>query len=74
METEINPIEEIIDKEEELRIVSELKKIDGLSEYLRALMARDMRLHFTAQKTEQDIIRGAYFRTEYLLKRLKDSK
>ena len=68
---DINPIEEVIDKDDEARIWAEIQKIDGISEYLRALMARDMRLHFTAKKEEQDLIRGAYFRMEYFLKKLR---
>lgn len=67
----INPIEEIINKDEEKLILVELSKIDGLQEYLRALMARDMRFHFASKKEEQDLIRGAYFRTEYLAKKIK---
>lgn len=70
-ETEINPIEEIIEKEDEIRIFNELSKIDGLHEYLRTLMARDMRLHFTCPKTEQDLIRGSFYRTEWLSKKIK---
>lgn len=70
---EINPLEEIIDKDEEARIWLEIQKIDGMNEYLRALLARDMRLHFAAKKEDQDLIRGAYFRTEYLLKKLRDA-
>lgn len=67
-EPEINPIEELIDKKDQERILTELSKIDGLHEFLRALMARDMRLHFTCPKDQQDLTRGAYYRTEYLSK------
>lgn len=70
---EINPLEDIIDKDEEARIWTEIQKIDGMSEYLRALLARDMRMHFNAKNEEQDLIRGAYFRTEYFLKKLRTS-
>lgn len=73
MNNDINPLEEITDKEEEKRIFSEIAKIEGITEYFRALMARDMRLHFSAKKEEQDLVRGAYFRTEYLMKRIKDN-
>ena len=68
----INPLEEVINKEEERLILIELSKIEGLQEYLRALLARDMRLHFTSAKEQQDLIRGAYFRTEWLAKKVKE--
>jgi hypothetical protein len=71
MEQNINPIEDIVDKEDEKRIFSELAKIDGLHEYLRALMARDMRFHFNCKKEEQDLTRGAFYRTEWLSKKIK---
>jgi len=67
---EINPIEEVINKDEEKLILTEMAKIEGLQEYLRALMARDMRLHFTCQTEQQDLVRGAYFRTEWLGKQI----
>jgi hypothetical protein len=68
---EINPIEEIINKDEEEIILKELGKIEGLQEYLRAVLARDMRMHFAAQNPkEQDMIKGAYFRTEWLKKKI----
>jgi hypothetical protein len=66
----INPIEEVINKEEEKVILTELSKIEGLQDYLRALLARDMRLHFTCPKEQQDLVRGAYFRTEWLAKKI----
>lgn len=71
METDINPIKEIINKDEEKIILTELSKIEGLQEYLRAIMARDMRLHFTCPKTEQDIVRGGFYRIEWLSKKIK---
>lgn len=69
----INPIEDVINKEDEALILKELGKIDGLHEYLRGLMARDMRLHFTSSKEQQDLIRGAYFRTEWLAKKISQA-
>lgn len=70
MDEPINPIEEIISKEEEAIILREMGKIEGVQEYFRALMARDMRLHFTCPKDQQDLTRGAYFRTEWLGKQI----
>ena len=66
----INPIEDVINKEEEKLILTELSKIDGIQEYLKALMARDIRLHFTCPKEQQDLVRGAYFRMEWLSKKI----
>ncbi|MFW9881114.1 MAG: hypothetical protein ACFFG0_49255 [Candidatus Thorarchaeota archaeon] len=67
---EINPIEELVNKEEEKLILQELSKIEGLQEWLRAIMARDMRFHFTCSKEQQDLARGAYYRTEWLSKKI----
>lgn len=67
----VNPIEDVIDKDEEARIMKELSKIDGLQEYLRAVMARDMRNHFESRKEDQDIIRGGFFRTQHFAKLIK---
>lgn len=70
-EQEINPIEEVIDKAEEELIFRELAKIEGLQEYLRAVMARDMRMYFNSQTPkEQDMVKGAYFRTEWFKKKI----
>lgn len=68
---EINPIEDVINKEEERLILTELAKIEGLQEYLRAIMARDMRMHFTCPANQQDLVRGAYYRTEWFAKKIK---
>ena len=69
----LNPIEDLIDKDEEKRIFIELSKIDGIHEYLKALMNRDMRLHFQSKKEDQDMVRGAFYRTEYLLKKVNNA-
>lgn len=69
---EINPIEEVINKDEEKLILTEMAKIEGIQEYLRAIMARDMRLHFTCPSNQQDLTRGAYYRTEWLAKKIKE--
>lgn len=67
----LSPLEDVIDREEERRIYVELNKIDGLHEYLKAIMSRDLRLHFSCNKEQQDLVRGGYFRIEYLAKLLK---
>ncbi len=69
----LQPIGSSIDKDEEARIWSEISKIDGISEYLRELMAADLRLHFSCNKAEQDIVRGGYFRVQHFLKLLKQN-
>lgn len=67
---ELNPLEEV-DKKEEQRIFTELNKIDGLSEYLRTVMSRDLRLHFSCPKDQQDLVRGGYYRTENFMKLMR---
>lgn len=68
---DLNPIEDIIDKQDEARIFSEMAKIDGLHEYLRLLMSRDLKFHFSTKKEDQDLTRGAFYRTEWLSKKIK---
>lgn len=68
---DINPLEELIDKDEEARIFSEMSVIDGIQEYFRAVMARDLRNHFSCIKEQQDIVRGAEQRTEWFAKMVK---
>jgi len=76
MDTEykdLNPIEEIIDTDDEVRIFRELAQIEGLHEYLRAVMARDIRNHFSCQKEQQDLVRGGYYRAEWFAKKIKSN-
>lgn len=65
---DINPIDEIFDKELEARVMKELAKVEELQEYLRMVMARDLRQHFTVKKEQQDIVRGAFYRTQHFSK------
>ena len=52
------------DKEEEKRIFSEMANIDGIHEYYKKVMAKDMIRYFNAQLGPQmPEIRGAYKRT-----------
>lgn len=56
-----------IDKQEEKIIMKELKKINGLLNYLKATQAKDVTRYFSAQDEKQrDLIRGAFHRTLYL--------
>jgi len=68
---DLYPTENLVEKEQEDLICKELSKIDGLHEYFRALMNRDMKLHFTCTKDQQDLARGAFYRMEYLSKKIK---
>ncbi len=67
---QLNPIEDVVIKEDEKRIFAEIAKIDGISELFRAYMSRDIKVHFNAQKDQQDLARGAFYRMEYLLNRI----
>lgn len=69
--TELNPREDEINKEDEARVWEEIGKIDGVGEYLRSVLSRDMKFHFTCPKDQQDMVRGAFYRTEYFSKLLK---
>lgn len=68
---EIEVIDIAIDKDEEKRIFTDLGKIDGLQQYLSLLMGRDIRLHFNCPKDQQDLARGAYYRMEWLSKKIR---
>ncbi len=74
---DLNPldnIDDVIEKKEQERIFNEMSKIDGLHELFRAMMARDMRMHFNvATDKERDMCRGAFSRMEYLAKRVKNT-
>lgn len=71
---DLNPIEDIIDKEEENRIFTEMARVDGLQEYFRLLMSRDMKMNFSALTSkEQDMCHGAFYRMEWLSKKLKSN-
>ena len=61
-----------IDTDEEKRIFEELSAIDGLQEYLRRTMAQDMKRHFNVQPVQQLLIRGAFQRTAFFRKKLRE--
>jgi len=62
----------IIDKKLEDKIFQELKNIDGLPNYLQAMLNKDIIRYFSAQEdNSRDLIRGAFVRTLYLKKRIK---
>jgi hypothetical protein len=63
------------DKDGEDKLFDELKEVDGLHEYLSSILNQDISRHFAAQdKSQQDLIRGAFVRTLYLKNRLKAKK
>lgn len=68
---DLNPKEDEIDKTAEARIWDEISAIDGASEYFREMLSLDMKRHFLCPKEQQDIVRGAFYRTEYFSKMLK---
>lgn len=69
--TDLIPTEDDLDKKEEARIWAEISQIEGVSEYLRQMKSRDMKLHFSCPKDQQDMVHGAFYRTEYFLNMLK---
>lgn len=68
---DLNPAEDELDKLEEANIWKEIAKIEGVSEYFRLLLSRDMRTYFNTPKEQQDLVKGAFYRTEYFSKLLK---
>lgn len=60
-----------MEKEEQEIIFKEMAKIDGIQELFKSLMDKDIKLHFNCKPEEQDLVRGSYYRTEYLLKKVK---
>ena len=60
------------DRDEEDRIFSILATVEGLQDYLRRTLSKDMSRHFKAQSPIQGMeIRGAFKRTAYWRKKLK---
>lgn len=68
---ELNPLEDSIDPMFEAQIFSEMSKIEGIAEYFRLCMSRDVALHFNTQADQQDIVKGSYFRIKDFAKKLK---
>jgi len=62
----------IIDPELEKKIFQEMKAIDGLTNYLQALMNKDIVRYFSAQEENaRDLTRGAFLRTLHFKKKMK---
>jgi hypothetical protein len=58
----------------EQQIFDHLSSVEGLAEYLRATMAKDMQRAFSSTPDQSQIIHGAFARTSYLLSRIKDTR
>lgn len=68
---EPQPVDAVIDEDDEKRIFKELGHIDGLQEYLRLTMARDKDRYFQSQPGLQMMqIQGAYMRMAWLRKKI----
>jgi hypothetical protein len=53
-------------------VLRDLAHVDGIIEFLRATMNRDVIRYFDAQSdADRNMIRGAYNRTDYLLKSIR---
>lgn len=61
-----------VDKKLQQDIFKQLRSVDGIEEWLRATMAEDVKRHFSATSVaEQALIKGAYFRTRFILAGLR---
>lgn len=66
-----NPLDIQIDTEFEQAIFESLGSVDGLLEFLRDAMAKDMQRYFDAPDDDSRMrIKGAFQRTAYLRKRI----
>ena len=62
----------IIDPKLEEKIFTEMKAIDGLSNYFQAVMNKDIIRYFSAQEeNSRDLARGAFLRTLHFKKKIK---
>lgn len=68
-----DPTEYTLEKKQEDLFFKDLSRVEGVQEYLRATMARDMQRDFAATNEQRPIIRGAFARTAYLRSRLSKS-
>jgi GTP1/Obg family GTP-binding protein len=69
---DIGKITEIaIDNEAFKECLSDVSKIDDFRDYLRETMAMDIKRFFNTPKEQQDLVKGAFYRTQYLYQLLK---
>lgn len=62
-----NPFDISINSDVYKDVLSSVEEIDGFKDYLKETMATDMKRYFSAAKENQDTIKGAFLRTQYLL-------
>lgn len=70
---DLNPVEDEVVKEDEDLIFKEIAKIEGVTELLRLYLSRDMKTFFNAPKEQQEMTRGAFYRTQYILNKVKSN-
>lgn len=70
---EIELVDNDVDREHEKLIYADLFEIEGIQEYLKAIMAADIKRHFVAPKEQQEYIKGSYDRTMQMLLKIKKS-
>lgn len=70
---DINILDNIIDKQEEKLIFVELAKIEGIQDYLKAVMAADIKRYFVANKEQHEYIKGGYDRLMQFLMKIQKS-
>lgn len=63
-----------IDGAEEAEMFQSLAKVGGFEDYLKKSMAKDMQRYFASVPEHQATIRGGYLRSEYLLKKIIETK
>ncbi len=63
-----------LSQEQEILVFKGLSQVEGLQEFLRDTMVKDLRRYFIAQNDkEREMIRGAFLRTEYFRNGIKKS-
>lgn len=71
---EIELVDNVVDKEQEKLIFKELFQVENIQDYLKAVMAVDIKRYFVSQKEQQDYIKGGYDRLmQFLVKIQKAS-
>lgn len=62
-----DPFALFFDKDEFSADLVEVSKIDGFKEYLRQTLALDIKRYFSCPKEQQEMVKGAFHRTKYIL-------
>ena len=70
----IELVDNPVDKEQEKLIFKELFQIEDIQNYIKAIMAADIKRYFVAPKEQQEYIKGGYDRMmQFLMKIQKAS-